>query len=227
MRRCFLIKVRFIPIYNCPVFWDAFEWGLFRFWDNLRNFNPRKIKFLVIYWLKTSEPEKLWIVEIIWNNSAFLCSENFEKSPEFSLNLLSKKNGFLPRINSLVFLWVTIDAHYDLLMYHFRFIFYLVSVISALNDSEPKSYKRTSSDIFWLLKINPKITDVQSNRRYLHSVSYFLPATFKQIIWKGWISRNFKSFNFKPKLSFLRENHKNDNWGQFLDFYEFTLYMNF
>ena len=27
----------------------------------------------------------------------------------------------------------------------------------------------------------------------------------------GWIPRNFKNFDFKPKLSFLRENHKNDH----------------
>ena len=36
---------------------------------------------------------------------------------------------------------------------------------------------------------------------------------------------NYKTFNFEPKLSFLRENHKNNNKGEFLDFYEFTLYM--
>ena len=39
--------------------------------------------------------------------------------------------------------------------------------------------------------------------------------------------RNFKIFILKSKLSFLRENHKNDNSDEFPDFYEFTLYMNF
>ena len=30
---------------------------------------------------------------------------------------------------------------------------------------------------------------------------------------------------FEPKLSFLKEIHKNDNLGEFLDFNAFTLYM--
>ena len=30
---------------------------------------------------------------------------------------------------------------------------------------------------------------------------------------------------FRPELSFLRENHVNDNKIESLDFYEFTLYM--
>ena len=41
---------------------------------------------------------------------------------------------------------------------------------------------------------------------------------------------NFKILIFKPKLSFLSENHKwyqNGNQGEFSDFYEFTLYMTF
>ena len=43
----------------------------------------------------------------------------------------------------------------------------------------------------------------------------------------GWIPWNFKNFISKPKLAFLRENHKNDNWNEFPDIYELTLYMNF
>ena len=43
----------------------------------------------------------------------------------------------------------------------------------------------------------------------------------------GWVPRNFKIFIFKPKLSFLREKHKNDQWNEFLDFYKFTLYLIF
>ena len=39
------------------------------------------------------------------------------------------------------------------------------------------------------------------------------------------IPRNLKIFIFKPKLSFLRENYKNYNWGEFWDINEFTLYM--
>ena len=35
--------------------------------------------------------------------------------------------------------------------------------------------------------------------------------------------RNFKIFIFEPKFSFLRENHKNYNQGQFRDFKEFSL----
>ena len=42
-------------------------------------------------------------------------------------------------------------------------------------------------------------------------------------LYLGWITRNFKIFIFKPKLSFLSENHWNDN----SDFYELILYMTF
>ena len=45
--------------------------------------------------------------------------------------------------------------------------------------------------------------------------------------WVGWIPRNFKTFIFEPKLSFLRKYQKNDNLGAFPDFYEFSLYMIF
>ena len=34
-----------------------------------------------------------------------------------------------------------------------------------------------------------------------------------------WILRNFKIFIFKPNLSFLRKNHKNDIQDEFPDFY--------
>ena len=42
-------------------------------------------------------------------------------------------------------------------------------------------------------------------------------------LWEGGILRNFKTFIFEPKLSFLRENQKNCNDSEFLDiwFYEF------
>ena len=43
----------------------------------------------------------------------------------------------------------------------------------------------------------------------------------------GWIPRNFKILILKPKFSFLRKNHKNDIQGEFPDFYELTLYINF
>ena len=36
--------------------------------------------------------------------------------------------------------------------------------------------------------------------------------------------RNFKILIFEPDLSFLREIHKNDNEGQFLDLNEFNLF---
>ena len=48
-----------------------------------------------------------------------------------------------------------------------------------------------------------------------------------QIACLGWSPRNFKTFIFKPKLSFLMENYKNDNQGEFIVFYELTLYMIF
>lgn len=32
-------------------------------------------------------------------------------------------------------------------------------------------------------------------------------------VWIDWIPRNFQMFLFKPKFSFLNENHKNDNLG--------------
>ena len=34
----------------------------------------------------------------------------------------------------------------------------------------------------------------------------------------GWIPGSFKNFSFEPKFSFLRENDKNDNSGEFQDF---------
>ena len=40
-------------------------------------------------------------------------------------------------------------------------------------------------------------------------------------------SEKLQNFHFKPKLSFLRENHKSDNKGEFPDFYKFTLFMVF
>ena len=43
----------------------------------------------------------------------------------------------------------------------------------------------------------------------------------------SWIPRYFKTFIFMPKMSFFKENHKNVNSGELLDFYEFTLYMIF
>ena len=36
-----------------------------------------------------------------------------------------------------------------------------------------------------------------------------------------------QTFIFRPKLSFLIENHKNDNQDEFLDFDEFILHMKF
>ena len=41
----------------------------------------------------------------------------------------------------------------------------------------------------------------------------------------GSIQRNFKIFIVKPKLTYLRKNHKNYNKGTFLELNEFTLYM--
>ena len=43
----------------------------------------------------------------------------------------------------------------------------------------------------------------------------------------GRIPRNFKTFIFTPKLPFLSENRKNDDWSEFLVLYEFSLYMIF
>ena len=43
----------------------------------------------------------------------------------------------------------------------------------------------------------------------------------------GWIPRNFKNFILKPKLSFLMNNHKNDNCSGFPGFDELILYMIF
>ena len=46
-------------------------------------------------------------------------------------------------------------------------------------------------------------------------------------IFLGLVPRNFEFFIFEPKLSFSRKNHKNPKSGEFLDFYEFTLYTSF
>ena len=41
-------------------------------------------------------------------------------------------------------------------------------------------------------------------------------------------SEKFHNFSFKPEFAiFLRINHKNDDHGEFPDFYEFNLYMIF
>ena len=43
-------------------------------------------------------------------------------------------------------------------------------------------------------------------------LAYIGPELGLSCIWKlGWIPRNLKILSFKPKLWFLRENHKNDN----------------
>ena len=56
----------------------------------------------------------------------------------------------------------------------------------------------------------------------------FIPLEkYKKVTTVGWSPRTFKNFDFKPKLSFFRENHENDHWGEFSDFYEFTLCMIF
>ena len=44
-------------------------------------------------------------------------------------------------------------------------------------------------------------------------------------IWLGCNPSNLKIFIFKPKLSFSRKNHKNDDWDGFPDFYVCALYM--
>ena len=47
-------------------------------------------------------------------------------------------------------------------------------------------------------------------------------ASKKQFIYQfmvGWIPRNFKTLIFKPKLSFLMKNHKNDNYGWILGYF--------
>ena len=48
-----------------------------------------------------------------------------------------------------------------------------------------------------------------------------------ETLFYGEFRANFKTSIFKTKLSFLRENHKNDNLGESPDFSEFTLYMIF
>ena len=40
-------------------------------------------------------------------------------------------------------------------------------------------------------------------------------------------SKKFRNSHSKPKLSFLKKIHKNDNYGHLLDFKESTLHMNF
>ena len=43
-------------------------------------------------------------------------------------------------------------------------------------------------------------------------LAYIGPELGLSCIWKlGWIPRNFKIFNYKPKFSFSRENHQNDS----------------
>ena len=46
----------------------------------------------------------------------------------------------------------------------------------------------------------------------------YLPSDDSSRLWsdiiEGHIRRNLKTFIFKPKFLFLRENHKKDNWGE-------------
>jgi len=85
---------------------------------------------------------------------------------------------------------------------------------------------------FRVTRSSPK-TRFDHERRYrARALSNINSKKFNLLfLWIGfvlvWISRNFKTFILKPKWSFLRENHKNDNLGGFPDFYEFTLYMTF
>ena len=56
------------------------------------------------------------------------------------------------------------------------------------------------------------------------SISFKNHCSFYRVVL---IPRNFKIFILKPKLSLLTKHHKNDNQGEFPDFYEFNLYLNF
>ena len=74
------------------------------------------------------------------------------------------------------------------------------------------------------LNITRDITD-RFLDRYKENLKklYFLIFWFYQSV--GWILRNFKTLIFKPKLTFFGENRKTDNQAEFLDSYEFILYM--
>ena len=66
-------------------------------------------------------------------------------------------------------------------------------------------------------------------RHVTNNWTFFRHKLESGFIWQslGWIPRNFKIFIFKTKKSFLRENHKIDVWGAYLDFSEFILCMIF
>ena len=72
-----------------------------------------------------------------------------------------------------------------------------------------RATKRSFSDVksWWIIQIKSTEQKIIKVGVIIHSL--------------GWIPRNFENLNFKPKLSFLRENHESS------DFYEFALYMIF
>ena len=93
--------------------------------------------------------------------------------------------------------------------------------VTPLQTHLPQKKAKTQFNI-----LGPNLL-LNSNRSFLqfyYLQSYTTPVPHPYL---GRFPRNFKTLNFKPKLLFLMKNHKNDNKGEFLNFYEFTLYMIF
>jgi len=103
------------------------------------------------------------------------------------------------------------------------FIIYLMFTLSSHYITLPRSYsiiEHVTSSHFM------SCDDHVTHREDLSYSNNVLDDRWSTIAVKlGWIPRNFKTFIFKPNLSLLRKNYKNDNKGEFLDFYEFILYM--
>jgi len=60
----------------------------------------------------------------------------------------------------------------------------------------------------WIIFPEMTLPDIPKRICFLLFDSYYMTHI---TVLLGWIPRNFKIFIFKPKLSFLKEIHKNDN----------------
>ena len=92
-----------------------------------------------------------------------------------------------------------------------------------------KSLKRNLKTLSSMKKSDLKDTEVKYvSETDIKRKSFFQRATskFNIKIDKWFVQAQFREiskFSVKPKLSFLREIHKNDNQDEFLDFYEFII----
>ena len=122
----FTWKFASVPFITVRLFWDTFWYRFIWFWMNLRNFNPRKITFLVGFWYKTIFPQSLSMTAYIQSDVEFYCasfgiSEKFVAScPPMDTPTQKLKNEFSGRNShgiypNLEYFWTILKALQTLL----------------------------------------------------------------------------------------------------------------